>query len=124
MFWRITVAALVMVFSHYPSDAGFLNSTPGALLSIGFSLFVLGEMYFGAMPDVIRKSSRPVRMGHFWIRLIFTVGWAIYPILHFVEMVAGTGQAAGVVSLYMLFDLINLIIPSLIVFADAGQERY
>ena len=71
-----------------------------------------------------RVGARPVRLGYFWIRLIFTIGWAIYPILHFVDVVIGSGQASGVVALYTLFDLINLITPSLIVLAVASQERY
>lgn len=124
VFWRMTAAALLMVFSRYLGDAAFFNPTLGVLLSIGFWLYILGEMYFGAMSDVIRKSSRAVRLGFFWVRLIMTIGWAIYPILHFVDVVIGTGQAAGVVALYTLFDLINLITPSLIVLAVAGQERY
>lgn len=124
VFWRVSAAALLMVFSRYLSDAGFFNPTFGVLLSIGFWLYILGELYFGAMPDLVRKASRPVRFGYFWMRLIFTIGWAIYPILHFVDVVIGAGQASGVVALYTLFDLINLIIPSLIVLAVAGQERY
>ena len=124
VFWRLTAAALLMVFSRFLGDAGFFNPTLGVLLSIGFWLYILGEMYFGAMPDIIRKSSRPVRLGYFWIRLIMTIGWAIYPILHFVDVVIGAGQGPGVVALYTLFDLINLITPSLIILAVAGQERY
>lgn len=124
IFWRTTAAALLMVFSRYLGDAGFFNPTLGVLLSIGFWLYILGELYFGAMADVVRRESRAVRLGYFWIRLIMTLGWAIYPILHFVDVVIGTGQAAGVVALYTLFDLINLITPSLIVLAVAGQERY
>lgn len=124
VFWRMTAAALLMVFSRYLGDAGFFNPTLGVLLSIGFWLYILGEMYFGAMPEAIRKGSRAVRLGYFWIRLIVTIGWAIYPILHFVDVVIGAGQASGVVALYTLFDIVNLIIPSLIVLAVAGQERY
>ena len=124
VFWRITVAALLMVFSRYLGDAGFFDPTLGVLLSIAFWLYILGEMYFGAMADVIGKASRPLRLGFFWLRLIMTIGWAIYPILHFVDVVIGTGQAPGVVALYTLFDLINLITPSLIVLAVAGQDRY
>lgn len=124
IFWRTTAAALLMVFARYLGDAGFFNPTLGVLLSIGFWLYILGELYFGAMADVVRKESRAVRLGYFWIRLIMTIGWAIYTILHFVDVVIGSGQAAGVVALYTLFDLINLITPSLILLAVAGQERY
>ena len=124
VFWRMTAAALLMVFSRYLGDAGFFNPTLGVLLSIGFWLYILGELYFGAMPHAIRNASRAVRLGYFWIRLIYTIGWAIYPILHFVDVVIGSGQAAAVIALYTLFDLVNLITPSLIFLAVAGQERY
>lgn len=124
VFWRITAAALLMTFGRWLGDAGFFNPTLGALISIGFWLYILGEMYFGAMPEALRKSGRAVRLGHFWIRLIFTIGWAVYPILHFVDVVIGVGQAPAIVVLYSAFDILNLIVPSLIVVAVAGQDRY
>ncbi|WP_397543883.1 bacteriorhodopsin [Roseovarius salis] len=124
VFWRTTGAALLMVFGRWLGDAGFFNPTLGALLSIGFWLYILGEMYFGAMAEAVRKASRAVKLGYFWIRLLMTVGWAIYPILHFVDVVIGVGQSGGIIVLYSTFDMVNLIIPSLIVVAVAGQDRY
>ena len=124
VFWRITGAAVLMTFGRWLGDASFFNPTLGALISIGFWLYILGEMYFGAMADAVAKGSRPVRLGYFWIRLLFTVGWSIYPILHFVDVVIGVGQSGGIVVLYSVFDIVNLIIPSLIVVAVAGQDRY
>lgn len=124
IFWRLTAAALLMVFGRWLGDARFFNPTLGALLSLGFWLYILGELYFGAIAETVRKSSRPVRLGYFWIRLLMTVGWAIYPILHFVDIVIGVGQSGGVIVLYSTFDIVNLIIPSLIIVAVAGQDRY
>ncbi|TMV04271.1 hypothetical protein FGK63_18475 [Ruegeria sediminis] len=124
VFWRLICAALLMVFGRWLGDASFFNPTLGALLSIAFWLYILGEMYFGAMAEAIRKSGRAVTLGYFWIRLLMTVGWAIYPILHFVDIVIGVGQSSGVIVLYSAFDIVNLIIPSLIVVAVAGQDRY
>jgi len=124
VFWRITGAAVLMTFGRWLGDASFFNPTLGALISIGFWLYILGEMYFGAMADAVAKGSRPVRLGYFWIRLLFTVGWSIYPILHFVDVVIGVGQSGGIIVLYSVFDIINLIIPSFIVLAVAGQDRY
>ena len=123
VFWRITVAAVLMVLARWLGDARLFDPTLGALLSIAFWLYILGEAYFGAMAEVTRRAARPVRLGFFWIRLIMTVGWAIYPILHFTDLVIGTGQASGVVALYTLADLVNLVIPSLIVLAVAAQDR-
>lgn len=124
VFWRSIVAALLMVLSRYLGDAGIFNGTLGVLLSIAFWLYILGEMYFGAMSTALRKSSRPMRLGYFWIRLILTLGWAIYPILHFVDVVIGAGHGEAIVVLYTLADLVNLITVSLIVLAVAGHERY
>ena len=124
VFWRLAGAALLMVFGRWLGDAGFFDESLGAILSIGFWLYILGEFYFGAIPDRIRESARPVRLGFFWIRLMITLGWAVYPILHFVDTVIGVGQAPAIIVLYSTFDIVNLVIPSLIVVAVAGQDRY
>ena len=124
VFWRLAGAALLMVFGRWLGDAGFFDESLGAILSIGFWLYILGEFYFGAIPDRITESARPVKLGFFWIRLIITLGWAIYPILHFVDTVIGVGQAPAIIVLYSTFDIVNLVIPSLIVVAVAGQDRY
>ena len=100
---------------------GFILALGGL---IGLLNGLLSYKLQGQALILVRKGARPVRLGYFWIRLIFTIGWAIYPILHFVDVVIGSGQASGVVALYTLFDLINLITPSLIVLAVASQERY
>ena len=124
VFWRLGGAAILMVFGRWLGDAGFFDESLGAILSIGFWLYILGELYFGAIPDRIRAAARPIKLGYFWIRLLFTLGWAVYPILHFVDTVIGVGHAPAIIVLYSTFDIVNLIIPSLIVVAVAGQDRY
>lgn len=124
VFWRSVVAAGLMVLSRYLGDAGIFNGTLGVLLSIAFWLYILGEMYFGAMATYVRKASPAMRMGYFWIRLIMTIGWAIYPILYFVDVVIGAGHARPIIVLYTIADLLNLITVSMIVLAVAGKERY
>lgn len=124
VFWRTTVAAFLMTLSRYLGDAQIFNPTLGVLLSIAFWLYILGEMYFGKMSEVVRKATRPIRLGYFWIRLIMTLGWAVIPILHFVDVVIGTGHVAAIVILYTVSDAVNLIALSLIYPAVAGKERY
>ena len=124
VFWRCVVAAVLMVFSRYLGEAGIFDPTLGVLLSIGFWLYILGEMYFGAMAHVVGRSSRHIRTAYFWIRLIFTIGWALYPILAFADLVIGAGYVSGVVVLYTVADFVNLVIVSLIFLAVAGLERY
>ena len=124
VFWRTVAAALLMVLCRFLGDARIFNPTLGVLLSMAFWLYILGEMYFGAMADVVRKASRPIRLGYFWIRLIMTIGWAIYPILHFVDVVIGAGHGRPIIVLYTLADLVNLVAVSMIVLAVGGKERF
>lgn len=124
VFWRTLVAALLMVFSRFLGDAQIFDPTLGALLSIAFWLYILGELYFGAMSSAVRERSRTIRTGYFWIRLIITIGWAIYPILHFVDVVIGVGHAPSIIVLYTVADLVNLITLALIYLSVAGKERY
>jgi sensory rhodopsin len=124
VFWRATAAAILMVLSRYLGDAGIFNPTLGVLMSIAFWLYILGEMYFGAMNAAVHGAPRLIRLAYFWIRLIFTIGWAIYPILHFVDLVIGAGHVRSVIVLYTLGDFVNLITVSMIVLAVASHERY
>ena len=118
------MAAVLMVLCRYLGDAHIFNPTLGVLLSIAFWLYILGEMYFGRMAEVMRKASRPMQIGYFWIRLIMTIGWAVIPILHFVDVVIGVGHGPVIVTLYTIADLVNLIALALIYLAVAGKERY
>lgn len=124
VFWRMVIAALLMVLSRYLGDARIFNPTLGVLLSIGFWLYILGELYFGALAEAIGGATRPLRVAYFWMRLILTLGWALYPILFFVDLVIGAGYGPGVAVLYTIADLLNLIVVSLIVLTTAGVERY
>lgn len=124
VFWRCLVTAFLMVLCRYLGDARMLNPTLGVLLSIAFWLYILGEMYFGTMADVIQKTTSPTRIGYFWIRLIMTVGWAVIPLLHFVDVVIGVGHTPTIAILYTIADLVNLIALALIYLAVAGKERY
>jgi hypothetical protein len=124
VFWRTGAASLLMVLCRYLGDGGYFNPTLGVLLSMAFWLYILGEMYFGPMADMVRKSSRPIRLGYFWIRLILTIGWAIYPLLHFVDVVIGAGHVRSIIVLYTIADLVNLVTVSLIILAVAGKERF
>lgn len=111
-----------MVLSRDLGDANVVDPTLGVLLSIAFWLYILGEFYFEAMAEAVRRARRPVRLGYFWIRLILIIGWAIDTILHFIDVVAGAGHARGVIVVHTVADLVNLVTVSMIVLAIAREE--
>ena len=123
VFWRTTVAAVLMVLSRYLGDATSSTRRSAVLLSMAFWLYILGEAYFGAnvqrceglAPDAARLFLDPAdphhRLGHL-SRSCF-----------FVETVIGAGHTRRIV-LYTVADLVNLIVVAMIVLTVAGKESY
>ncbi|MGC4023820.1 MAG: bacteriorhodopsin [Mesorhizobium sp.] len=76
-----------------------------------FWLYILGELYFGGMDEAVRKSpNEPLRRGFFWLRLIATVGWAIYPLGNFLTSFGGYVDDGGLSIAYNVADLLNIAI--------------
>ena len=73
-------------------------------------LYVLGEVYFGRMREINAQSgSDPVRLGFFWLRLIVTIGWALYPLGYLIVRLGNGADVAKLMVIYNLADLINQI---------------
>ena len=53
-----------MVFGRWLGDAGFFDES-GAILSIGFWLYILGELYFGVIPD--RRNGSPTNKARLFL---------------------------------------------------------
>ena len=120
LFWRLLIASVAMVLARYMGETDLLYPTLGFLIGLLLWLYVLGELYFGRMAEIAAQSaSDPVRIGFFWLRLIVTIGWALYP-LSFLIVRLGTGaDVAKMAVIYNLADLINQIAFVLAVLATA-----
>jgi sensory rhodopsin len=123
LFWRLLIASVAMVLARYMGETDLLYPTLGFLIGLLLWLYVLGELYFGRMAEIAAQSaSDPVRIGFFWLRLIVTIGWALYP-LSFLIVRLGTGaDVAKMAVIYNLADLINQIAFVLAVLAAAIND--
>ncbi|MFT3989603.1 bacteriorhodopsin [Aestuariivirga sp.] len=123
LFWRMIGITALMVLVRYLGDAGYMNATLSFLIGIILWLYVLGELFFGRMDEVVAKSRMPVlRRGYFWLRLIVAIGWAIYPLVQFL-LSSGNVVSSGAVSLtYSLFEFPNRIAFGLALLAIALIE--
>lgn len=108
LFWRLIVVAELMVFVRYLGEAQFMHPTLAFLIGLVFWLYILGELYFGRMDDVVRASTGDyLRRGYFWLRLIVTVGWAIYPLGNFLTAFAGMTDDGSLSVAYNVADILN-----------------
>lgn len=108
LFWRLIVVSMLMVFVRYLGEATFMHPTLAFLIGLVFWLYLLGEFYFGRMDDVVRASTGDtLRRGYFWLRLIVTIGWAIYPLGNFLTAFAGMTDDGSLSVAYNVADILN-----------------
>ncbi len=120
LFWRLAVVSVLMVFARYLGDAKLMHPTLSFLIGIVFWLYILGELYFGQMDEAVATcDDDAVRRGYFWLRIIVTVGWAIYPLGSFIVSFTGYVDDGRLSLTYNLAEFVNLIAFGLTVLATA-----
>lgn len=125
LFWRLLVVAVATILARYMGEAGLMNPTLAFLIGIVGWLYILGECFFGQMAEIVGKSGdERLQRGYFWLRLIVTVGWAIYPLGNFIMSFGGGTDTGGFAIAYNLADFVNRIAFGLAFLAVAlGRER-
>ena len=112
-----------MVLARYMGETDLLYPTLGFLIGLILWLYVLGELYFGRMAEINAQSaSDPVRLGFFWLRLIVTIGWALYPLSYLIVRLGNGADVAKLMVIYNLADLVNQIAFVLAVLATAMND--
>lgn len=110
VFWRLLVASVVLVLARFMGEANLMHPTLGFLISLAMWLYVLGEAFFGKLSErTSRHGSEPAQRGWFWLRLIMTIGWAIYPLCYFIAAFGGKVETRYLMTTYNLADLVNQI---------------
>jgi bacteriorhodopsin len=110
LFWRLLVVAAVTILARYMGEAGFMHATLSFLIGIAGWLYILGECYFGQMGEIVAGSDdQRLQRGYFWLRLIVTIGWAIYPLGNFIASFGGGVDSGSLAVAYNLADFINRI---------------
>jgi bacteriorhodopsin len=123
LFWRLLIASVAMVLARYMGESDLMYPTLGFLIGLVLWLYVLGEIYFGRMSEInVDSASDPVRLGYFWLRLIVTIGWALYPLSYLIVRLGGGADVAKLMVIYNLADLINQIAFVLAVLATAIND--
>ena len=120
IFWRLLIGSLVMIIGGYLGEAGYINSMVGFIIFMAGWIYVLYEIFSGEAGKAAAKSgNKSFSTAFSSLRIIVTVGWAIYPLGYIFGNLTGGVDANSLNVIYNLADFINKIAFCLIIWAAA-----
>ena len=123
LFWRLLGASLVMLIFGFLGEAGLMNSTIAFIPGMAGWIYILYEIFSGEAASLNASSKNPG--GNFafnTLRIIVTVGWAIYPIGYYLGYLAGGTDMDTVNIIYNVADLVNKTAFGLAIWAGAKMD--
>ena len=129
VFWRLLGASLVMLIAGFMGETATVAQQAGMYQMICFVvgmagwLYIIYEVFSGEAGKLNAASGNAAAQQAFGtIRLIVTVGWAIYPIGYYLGM-GTTGDMANANLIYNLADFVNKIAFGLAIWAAAQSDN-
>ena len=120
IFWRLLIGSLVMIVGGYLGEAGYINKYFGFIIGMVGWIYILYEIFSGEAGRTAAKSgSKPFVTAFSALRMIVTVGWAIYPIGYIFGYLTGGVDPNSLNVIYNLADFINKIAFGLVIWAAA-----
>ena len=120
IFWRLLIGSLVMLIGGYMGEAGYINAMLGFIIGMAGWIYILYEVFSGEAGKAASKSGNKALVTAFGaMRMIVTIGWAIYPLGYIFGYLTGGIDAASLNIIYNLADFINKIAFGLVIWAAA-----
>ena len=123
IFWRLLVGSLVMLIGGYAGEAGYINSFLGFVIGMAGWIYILYEIFSGEAGKLAAKSGNKSLVTAFGaLRMIVTIGWAIYPLGYVFGYLTGGVDANSLNIIYNIADFVNKIAFGLVIWAAAMQN--
>jgi bacteriorhodopsin len=123
MFWRLLVASLVMLIFGYLGEAAYISALLGWVIGTAAWIYIIFELFSGEAGKAMKTSgNKPLKTAFTAMRMIVTVGWAIYPLGYLLGYLAGGVDTNTLNIIYNLADFVNKIAFGLVIWACAMQN--
>ena len=120
IFWRLLIGSLVMLIGGYLGEAGKIPAILGFVIYMAGWIYVLYEIFSGeAGKAAARSGNKSLSTAFSALRMIVTIGWAIYPLGYVFGYLTGGVDVESLNVIYNLADFINKIAFGLIIWAAA-----
>ena len=123
LFWRLLIASIVMLVGGYLGEVGAMNVTLAFVIGMAGWLYIIYEIFAGEASKASAGSGNAAGQAAFnALRLIVTVGWAIYPIGYAVGYFGGGVDAGSLILIYNLADFVNKIAFGMAIYVAAVSD--
>ena len=117
-----------MLIGGYCGEAGFIAPMLGFIIGMAGWIYILYEIFSGeAGKTVARSGNKSLATAFGALRMIVTVGWAIYPLGYVFGYLTGGIDANSLNVIYNLADFVNKIAFGVIIWscavANSGRSR-
>ena len=119
LFWKLLIASLVMLIFGYLGELGVMDYWLAFVISMAGWIYIIYEIFAGEASQISAANGTAASQTAFnALRLIVTVGWAIYPI-GYVLGAGGDGGADALNIVYNLADFVNKIAFGVVIWTAA-----
>jgi bacteriorhodopsin len=123
LFWKLLIASVVMLVGGYLGEIGALNATVGFVIGMLGWLYIIYEIFIGQASKINNASGNEASQKAFnALRLIVTVGWAIYPVGYVLGYMLNVADPSALNLVYNLADFLNKIAFGVVIWAAATQD--
>jgi len=122
MFWKLLCGTVVMLLCGYLGEIGAANAWLAFAGGMAGWAFILFEIFVGEAGGTAAKCSEAVTTSFNSMRMIVSVGWAIYPAGYFFGYLLGAVDDTILNVVYNVADFVNKIAFVLMCWAAAKTE--
>jgi len=108
-FWKLLIGTIVMLAFGYAGEEHLMNPWQGFAIGMAGWAFILLEIFCGEAGGLAKDCSAEVATSFNNMRLIVTVGWAIYPAGYLFGYLLGRVDDVYLNVIYNIADLLNKI---------------
>ena len=123
MFWKLLIASIIMLVAGYLGEAGYIAPIVGFIVGVAAWVYILFELFSGEAGKAMKGSGNAALKRAFSaMRMIVTVGWAIYPLGYLFGYLAGGVDTNTLNIIYNLADFVNKIAFGVVIWAAATSS--
>lgn len=123
VFWRLLIGTLVMLIAGFMGEAGLADATICFVIGLAGWGYILYEVFSGEAGQINAASANEsCQSAYNGMKLIVSVGWAIYPLGYFLGYLNGAVSADSLNLVYNLADLVNKIGFGMFIWAAAVAD--